>query len=122
VWCHRSIAVFEIRLIPPARDDDVRGLVSVAAHDAVVDSQGEPDGHQQNESKIDEDRTQIVPHCKTPCQEQGLGQSEARRCIRCRFKYGLIEIIRIVTIQAIDSAEDAARVQGHHDRRDHEGD
>jgi hypothetical protein len=30
-------SVFEIRLIPPARDDSFRGLVSVAATDAVVD-------------------------------------------------------------------------------------
>jgi hypothetical protein len=37
VWCHRSIFVFEIRLIPPARDDNFRGLVSVTAPDAVVD-------------------------------------------------------------------------------------
>jgi Protein of unknown function (DUF3489) len=37
VWCYRNVSVFEIRLIPPARADIFRGLVSVAAPDAVVD-------------------------------------------------------------------------------------
>jgi Protein of unknown function (DUF3489) len=37
VWCYRSVSVFEIRLIPPARADIFLGLVSVAAPDAVVD-------------------------------------------------------------------------------------
>ena len=60
--CHRSISVFEVRLIPPARDDNFRGLVSVAAQDAVVDPEGESDGHQQIEIKIYKDRAQIVSH------------------------------------------------------------
>jgi len=84
----------------------------VAAHDAVVDVEGGPDGHQQIEIKIRKDRTQTVSHGKTPRQEQRPHSIEAHRC--CRFESGIIE--------AVGCAEDAARAQGHHDRRDHEGD
>ena len=37
MWYYRNISVFEIGLILPARADSFRGLVSVAAPDAVVD-------------------------------------------------------------------------------------
>src|SRR5450631_4286712 len=67
---------------------------------------GEPDGQEQTEIKIEQDRTQIVSHGKTPRQKQRPRSTEAHRCIKCRrFKSGIIEINCVFVIQTVGCAE-----------------